>query len=74
MLSSAHKINIRNDLVYKIERNLTKKIRCSKGQGESAGRGMGSLEHNLQEGGKVMIPLGGEKNQPELKRDKAVDA
>ena len=46
-VNSAHKINIRNDLVYKIERNLTLKIRCSKGQKESAGRGVGSLEQHL---------------------------
>ena len=40
---SAHKSKIRIDLVHKRERNLTKEVRGSKGQGGNAGRGVGSL-------------------------------
>ena len=39
----AHERYIRKDLVYERERNLTRKVRGSKGQGGSAGRGVGSL-------------------------------
>ena len=42
-VGSAHKRYIRKDLVHKRERNLTKEVRGSKGQGGSAGRGVGSL-------------------------------
>ena len=56
-VGSAHKRYIRKYLVHKRERNLTKEVRGSKGQGGSAGRGVSSLDHNLERGG----------DEPELK-------
>ena len=42
-VGSAHKYNIRINLVHKRKGNLTRKVRGSKGQGGSAGRGVCSL-------------------------------
>ena len=69
-VGSAHKSNIRKDLVHKRERNLTRKVRGSKGQGGSAGRGVGSLIATPIERWCGDETLRGRENQPELRETK----
>ena len=69
-VGSAHKRYIRKDLVHKRERNLTRKVRGSKGQGGSAGRGVGSLRATPIERSCGDETLRGRENQPELRETK----
>ena len=69
-VGSAHKRYIRKDLVHKRERNLTKEVRGSKGQGGSAGRGVGSLRATPIERWCGDETLRGRENQPELRETK----